>query len=63
MSAQPDILIHYLRLACKEAGANWKGENETELGMIADEIRAIARDELADLIDDLRDRVSALENR
>lgn len=54
-------LTHYLRLACQEAGVNWNGENETELAMIADEIRAIVRSEMAEEFRDLRSRLAVVE--
>lgn len=63
MSEPLSILTHYLRLACQEAGTNWNGENETELGMIADEIRKVVRAEMADEISDLRTEIRDLRNR
>ena len=56
-----NILTHYLRMACQKAGVTWDRENEAELRSIADEVAAVARAELAQEIEQLRARLSALE--
>jgi hypothetical protein len=62
MSAKGTI-AHYLRLACQEAGVNWNRENDYELGLIEDEIRAEARAEVGQEINELRERIDTLERR
>ena len=63
MSESMPNLTHYLRLACKEAGVSWNWENDSELAMIADEVRRIVRAEMADEIRDLRERLAVVEQR
>lgn len=62
MSAKGTI-AHYLRLACQEAGVRWNGENESEPGLIEEEIRAEARAEVGQEINELRERINDLERR
>lgn len=57
------LIVHYLRLACQEAGVNWNGDNEYELGQIEEEIRAEARAEVGQEINELRERINDLERR
>ena len=63
MSTDMPNLTHYLRMACQEAGVRWNWENDSELAMIADEVRAIVRAEMADEIRDLRERLAVVEQR
>ncbi|MEU0569209.1 hypothetical protein ABZ297_28050 [Nonomuraea sp. NPDC005983] len=58
-----NILTHYLRLACKGVGVNWTRNNDCELERIVDQVRAVARAEVAGELDELRDRIAALEQR
>ncbi|MEV1003325.1 hypothetical protein [Nonomuraea sp. NPDC050202] len=62
MSAKGTI-AHYLRLACQEAGVNWNYENDNELSLIEEEIRAEARAEVGQELNELRQRITNLERR
>lgn len=63
MNRPKGLIVHYLRLACQKAGVTWISDNEAELSLIEQEIRAEARAEVGAEIAALGERIKDLERR